>query len=225
MNVLDPGGEWLRVSEHYRQLSDSELLVLGRQQSELTDFAQQALAHELSQRGLKVEPDVEEEEPSPIPEAPPDPSYEEDRRLVTICTVWSLRDALQVQTLLDRPGVPFFMGPEKATGVDAVTSNFANGVEVAIMNIGYPWAREAMKHYEPADAPPEKPEEEAGEIQVRCPRCHSEEVVLERLIVDEITEEAATGESATEETSAPIYKWTCDSCGHQWEDDGVVKEA
>ena len=90
MNVLDPGGEWLRISEHYRQLSDSELLVLGRQQSELTEFAQQALAHELSQRGLKVEPDVEKEEPPPIPEAPPNPTYEEDRRLVTICTVWSL---------------------------------------------------------------------------------------------------------------------------------------
>ena len=224
MNTLDPGGEWLRVSEHYRQMSDSELLVLGRQQSELTDFAQQSLAHELSQRGLKVESDVEKEEPPPIPQAPLNPSYDEDRRLVTICTVWSLRDALQVQTLLDRPGIPFFMGPEKATGVDAVTSNFANGVEVAIMNIGYPWARQAMGNDAPADAPPEKPGEEAGEIQVRCPRCHSGEVVFERLIGDWTTQDSATEDPATAEISAPIYKWTCDSCGHQWEDDGLIRQ-
>jgi hypothetical protein len=39
---------------------------------------------------------------------------------VEICTVWSLSDGLQLQTLLDRAGIPFFMGPEKATGVEAV---------------------------------------------------------------------------------------------------------
>jgi DNA-directed RNA polymerase subunit M/transcription elongation factor TFIIS len=219
MNALDPGREWLRISEHYRQLSDSELLVLGRQQAELTDFAQQALAHELSQRGLKVESDVEKEEPPPIPMAPSDPSYDEERRLVMICTVWSPRDALQVQTLLDRAGIPFFMGPERATGADAVTSNYANGVGVAIMNIGVPWARQTLGNYAPADAPPEKPEEEAGEIQVRCPKCHSEEVVFERLIGDWTSPVPATAE-----ISAPIYKWTCDSCGHQWEDDGLIEE-
>jgi DNA-directed RNA polymerase subunit M/transcription elongation factor TFIIS len=214
MNTLDPAGEWLRISEHYRQLSDSELLVLGRQRSELTDFAQQALSHELSQRGLKVEPDVEKEEPPPIPEAPSDPSYDEDRRLVTLRTVWSLPDALQVQTLLDRAAIPFFMGPEKATGVDAVTSNFANGVDVRIMNVGVPWAMQAMKSYAPADEPPEKPEEEAGEGLVRCPKCHSEEVVFEGVLADPSTAAA----------TARIYQWTCDSCGHQWEDDGVITE-
>jgi hypothetical protein len=37
---------------------------------------------------------------------------------VEICTVWSLSDALQLQTLLDRAGIPFFMGPEKATAME-----------------------------------------------------------------------------------------------------------
>ena len=215
MNPLDPAGEWLRISEHYRHLSDSELLVLARQRSELTDFAQQSLAQELNQRRLKVEAEVPNEESPPvppIPETPSDSSYDEDRRLVRLCTVWSLPDALQVQTLLDRAGIPFFMGPEKATGVDAVTSNFVNGVDVQIMNIGLPWARQAMQNYVPANEPPEKPEEGASETPVRCPKCHSAEVVFERLVTDPATV-----------AIAPIYNWTCDSCGHRWEDDGIIR--
>ena len=84
MDALNPGGEWLQIAAHYRQLTDGELLALGRQLSELTDVAQQALAHELHNRGLKVESEVAEE-PPPIPELPPpDPTSQEDRELLTI---------------------------------------------------------------------------------------------------------------------------------------------
>ena len=236
MDALDPGGEWLRIAAHYRQLTDGELLRLGRQQSELTDFAQQALAHELHNRGLKVEPDVQEE--PPIPEVPPpDPTYKEDRELFTIRTVWSMRDALKLQWILDRAGIPFFMGNEKATGVDAVTSNFSNGVAVQVMAIGYPWAVQVLKNYYPEDEPPEE-QEEPKELLVRCPRCHSDEVVFERLIVKKASQDrefedrknadATSGGSSDNESplaeTAAIYKWTCDACGHRWEDDGVVQE-
>ena len=98
----------------------------------MTDVAQQTLAQEISQRRLRLEP---EETPAPLPaEPPPDSSssYAEDRELVEICVVWCLSDALQVQMLLDRAGIPFFMGPEKATGVDAVTSNLGNGVSAFV---------------------------------------------------------------------------------------------
>jgi len=134
MDPLNPAGEWLRISEHYRQLSDSELQVLARQRSELTDFAQQALAQELSHRGLQPEDEAEKPAtPSPFMRPPaffehespklrdsagydfpnPDSAYAEDRKLVELCTVWSVRDALKVQTILDRLGIPFFMGQRK----------------------------------------------------------------------------------------------------------------
>ena len=106
----------------------------------MTEFAQQALASEVRRRGLKTE--VAEDNPSvqsrfkpPRPrferEAPQfhhidsddsfnsefredlDSPYQEDRKLVGLCTAWSLRDALTLQWVLDRAGVPFFMGPEK----------------------------------------------------------------------------------------------------------------
>ena len=234
MDTLDPAGEFLRIAARYRQMSDEELLVLVLETSELTSQAQQALASELQRRGLKLD-DQKPSAPSPILPPPvffehespklrdsasydpgADSSYEEDRKLVELCTVWSVRDALKVQTILDRLGIPFFMGPEKANGVDEVTSNFSNGVGVEIMQVGLPWVGPAMRNYEPEDDPtPKQTEEELDEVMVRCPRCHSEEVVFNQLDGD-LPE--------TEKDSGPKFKWTCDSCGNQWEDDGIAKD-
>ena len=212
MASLDPAGELLRISEHYRQMTDGEVLAIARESSELTPIAQDALADEIRQRKLRVQP---EESPAPESSEPTEPSvYDEDRELVELCTVWSVPDALQVQTLLDRGGIPFFMGSEKATGVDAVTSDFAKGVSVQVMRIGLAWAALQMKDYEPANDPDAK-ETDISEVDpVRCPRCHSTEVVFEDLVA----------EPATTADKSPRYKWTCDSCGHHWEDDGIVKE-
>jgi DNA-directed RNA polymerase subunit M/transcription elongation factor TFIIS len=212
MEALDSAAEWLRLSEHYRQMSDSELLLLVRDNSDLTDVAQQILAQEISQRRLKLQAE-EPPPPPPSPEPPSDSSYDEDRELVEICVVWSLSDALQLQSLLDTAGIPFFMGPEKATGVDAVTSNFVNGVSVKIMQIGIPWARQAMVNYTPADEPGPKHDGELSE-PVRCPKCHSTEVVFERL-----TTELATGA----DNASSKFEWTCESCGHRWENEGILE--
>jgi DNA-directed RNA polymerase subunit M/transcription elongation factor TFIIS len=219
MQTLDPAGEWLRLSEHYRQLSDDELVGLARQTSELTDGAQQALAQEIANRRLKIPPEESAAPPSPEPE--PDSAedgespYAEDRELVVICTVWSLADALKLQRLLDTAGIPFYMGPEKATGVEAVTANFANGLSVQIMQVGVPWARQVLQQYFPADEPPEQKADESDKLAIHCPKCHSTEVVFEDL---------DRGRENSEGKPLSKFKWTCDSCGHEWEDDGVVSE-
>ncbi len=226
------------MAERYRRMSDEELLVLLPQSAELTPFAQEALANEVRSRGLKAEAaDGEKSGPSPSEFTPPpaffehespklrnsaghdfpdaDSSYDEDRKLVDLCTVWSVRDALQLQTILDEAGIPFFMGKEKATGVDAVTSNFSSGVGVQIMQIGLPWAGPAMRHYEPEDDPTPKVDEELDEVSVRCPKCHSTEVVFVGR-TSELTD--------AEDESSQQFEWCCGSCGHHWVDDGVEKE-
>lgn len=259
MDTRDPAGEFLRITERYRQMSDSELLVLVPESPQLTPLAQQALASEVRTRGLKVEdaPEIKTpSEPSPFKspaaffehessnfsgkaaassgqdssggastssssndgdsagDADADP-YAEDRELVELCTVWSLADARQVDSLLNRAGIPFFMGPEKATFADAVTSTFANGVSVKIMRIGMPWAAQVMQYYEPLDEPPAKPEPEPTELPVRCPKCQSTEVILDDVVPDP---------RGAAENSSSKYRWTCDACGEQWEDGGVARE-
>jgi hypothetical protein len=241
MSALDHAGEFLRISERYRQMSDEEIQVLIPQTDKLTPFAQQALASEIRQRGLKAE--VADEKPS-VPsrlnpsrsrferEAPKFPDrdsdnsfdgesaddsdspYAEDRKLVTLCTVWSVRDALKLQWVLDRAGFPFFMGPEKATGVDTVTSDFTQGIEVQIMRVAFPWVRQVMKNYYPEDDPPPVEDEVPKELYVRCPQCHSADVVFES--------RASEPGKAVDESSHE-FRWSCDSCGHRWEDDGVAK--
>jgi DNA-directed RNA polymerase subunit M/transcription elongation factor TFIIS len=255
MDTLDPAGEFLRISERYRQMSDSELLVLVPQRSQLTPFAQDALASELRSRGLQaeaetnLEPEAKGKDGKPLASArfhpPPflfehespkfrdsagddsldadassdtDPyedPYDEERKLVDLCTVWSERDALKVQNILDVAGIPFFMGAEKATGVDEVTSNFADGVVVRIMQIGIPWSRSPMSHYYPEDDPTPKEPEEVEEVPVRCPKCRSEEVVFEGL-----NSEPGMGGDETSQK----YEWTCDACGYRWKDDGIAHE-
>jgi DNA-directed RNA polymerase subunit M/transcription elongation factor TFIIS len=219
MQTLDPAGEWLRLSEHYRQLSDDELVGLALQTSEFTDVAQQALAQEIANRRLKLPPEesATARRPEPQPDSAEDGEspYAEDRELVVIRTVWSLADALKLQSLLDRAGIPFYMGPEKATGVDAVTSNFANGLSVQIMRVGVPWARQALQQYFPGDEPPQEKADESDNVAIHCPKCHSTEVVFEDL---------DRGPENSEGKPSSKFKWTCDSCGHEWEDDGLVTE-
>jgi DNA-directed RNA polymerase subunit M/transcription elongation factor TFIIS len=219
MQTLNPAGEWLRLSEHYRQLSDDELVGLALQTSELTDVAQQALAQEIANRRLKLPPKESATPRSPArqPDSAEDGEspYAEDHELVAIGTVWSLADALKLQSLLDTAGIPFYMGPEKATGVDAVTSNFANGLSVQIMQVGVPWARQALQQYFPADEPPQEKADESDNLAIHCPKCHSTEVVFEDL---------EQGPENSEGKPSSKFKWTCDSCGHEWEDDGLVTE-
>ena len=219
MTTLDAATEWRRLSELYRRMADGELLALARKQSELTDVAQGALANEMSFRKLKLTPEEPAAPARPertIDPANLSPAYEEDRKLVEIRTVWSLADALQLQQVLDRAGIPFFMGPEMATGVDAVASNFANGVSVKVMNIGVPWAQQALQYYEPENEPKTEKEEQPTEVVVRCPKCHSTEVIFDDVQGDE---------PASEKDSAQEFEWTCDDCGHRWKDDGIVREA
>ena len=208
MGAFGPASESLRLAERYRQMTDDELLDIAAHSSELTDPAKQALAQEMSTRKLKL-PD-----PAPIPPMEPETqesedAYSEDRRPVDLCTVWSSRDALKVQNLLDQAEIPFFIGPEKATRAEAVTSNFTAGLTVQVMQIGLPWAQQALQHYEPADEPPKQGPSE-GILAVHCPKCHSEDVVFETLV-----------EGPAGQPSAEKYAWECASCGNHWVDDGV----
>ncbi len=240
MGWIHAAGEQLRLSEHYRALTDDELIAIARDRSKLTEMAQQILAQELSQRKLKVEPEGqptrlegqdqiqsraattssadraknsrETEDSADAGDSDSDDAidpYEDDRKLYEICTVWSLRDALQVQSMLDAASIPFFMGEEKATGVDSVTSNFSKGVSVQIMRVGWPWARQALQYYEPKDEPESEKQQWDEDVDVRCPSCRSKDIQFEELV-------------KTENDVPPKYKWTCHVCGHEWQDDGVA---
>jgi DNA-directed RNA polymerase subunit M/transcription elongation factor TFIIS len=214
MHDLNPAAESLQLAERYRRMTDDEILDLARQEPGLTELAREALKNEMSQRQLK---------PGPAPAPPPEPatddesSYDDDRELVFLTYVWCAEDALQIQKRLEYAEIPFFIGPEKATSVDAVTSSYADGLSVQVMKVGVPYAWAAIRYYKKVYDPIREAEEkgEIKEIPVRCPKCKSEEVIFDNVV-------SATKDTADDASAK--FQWTCDSCGYQWQDDGVVKE-
>jgi DNA-directed RNA polymerase subunit M/transcription elongation factor TFIIS len=235
--MATPGSaeESLRLAEHYRGLTDDELLAIAHDKGDLTDDAQAALKMEIVSRKLtiptpepqlslsRVLPDLgkddsfsnypkDTEKSGTTTNSDEEDPYAEDRRLEQVTVVWSERDARQLQQVLNDAGIPFVMGREEATRVDDVTSNFSLGVAVGVMKVGAPWAFEAMKNYFPKDEPPEAEDEKEDDLAIHCPKCHSEDVVF-----DELVSQSQNFDSSSEEK----YRWTCGSCGYEWIDDGV----
>lgn len=217
MDTLGPASESLRLAENYRQMSDDELIDLAQRPSELTDMAQGVLAQEISSRKLKVPP-AEEQASREGMATPGDPQagespYDEDRELVSISTVWSRRDAEQLQILLVNAGIPFYIGPDKVASVDGVKSSFADGLDVFVMRIANNSAVSALKYYNPQDEPEE--ETSGQELAIHCPKCHSTDVIFDD----------AGGAEPEDDTITQKFDWECAACGYKWEDEGVESKS
>ena len=230
MATQGPAAESLRIAEHYRQLSDGELIDLAQHPSELTEMAQAALRQEISSRKLTVPPLEDHRDTNWTPPHDSNGSndpYTEERKFVGLTTVWSRRDAEQLQGILVQAGIPFCVGPEKATSVDEVRSSFSDGLEVQVMNAAFPYVQSCLQHYEPQDEPPEEKVDDDPELAVHCPKCHSTDVVFEHLAGAQGSEEGDSEEIDADEgesdsaTASRKFDWTCAACGYKWEDEGV----
>lgn len=220
MGTVDEAEQWRQVSEHYRSLTDDELIAIARDKEDLTEVAQQVLAAEIQSRRLEIpaEEQTEDEGGAILPGAEPDPDspYSEDQELVEIETVYSLRDAQQLEALLNEDGIPFYLGEERATHTDDVKSNFTKGVSVKIMRIGLAYATRARMNFHPQDDPEERDLEESKltpePVTLFCPKCRSDQVLLE------------SSQADASMTSGTRFSWRCENCGKRWQDDGVVEE-
>ena len=209
MNAVDRSEQWRQVSEHYRSLTDDELIAIARDKSELTEVAQQAIDSEIASRKLVIPAEeAEEVEPdsvaAPDSDSDPDSPYDEDQEVVLIETVFSLRDAQQLESLLNEDGIPFYMGKEKVSRVADVKSEFSKGVPVGIMRVGLPLATRARRGFKPQDDPTwqawDQTQQEAQAVDVFCPRCRSANVLLESGVPDA----EARGQAAQ-------FLWRCET--------------
>jgi hypothetical protein len=217
METVDRVKQWRQVADRYRSLTDDELIAIAQQRDDLTDVAQKALAAEMLHRNLEVPPEQKKPEPAEPPGLEPvlDSPYAEDRELVTFETVFSLRDAQQLEALLNEDGIPFYMGEERATRAADVTSDFAKGVPVGVMRIGWPYVTQAREYFAPRDDPDKRNWNEEDQrlepARVFCPRCRAEKAVLD-----------GTQPAPPVRGQVTRFLWRCDACGKRWEDDGVL---
>jgi hypothetical protein len=198
------------LEEAYTAMSDEELCSLAEKAYELTDIAKQALTAQLSARNLQV--NLFEQSPATgateeeVAEGNLDPN---DLDLVSISRIWDSDEARPKMTALHDAGVPAYLGPDNVENISDFHSTFESGVEIRVRRVDQSRALHALRLASPQ--PEGEPEEEKPCV-VRCPACKSDEVVFEELVA---------AASASDSTSAQKFRWRCDNCGHEWEDDGV----
>lgn len=209
----------------YAGMTDDELADVASDAYDLTEIAQQVLRAEISRRGLKIE--LQNSAPKIY-----------GRELTGIRTVYSAEEARKIQDLLYRSGIACFFGRDNADGIDAFHGSFDHGVDLKVdsddtriadmllASAGYDSPdeledalAEELKDesaQELALEDEENGEEDESQMQfaVHCPKCHSEEIVLDG-------REAAPG---VERERDEKYNWHCDACGYQWQDDGIEEE-
>jgi DNA-directed RNA polymerase subunit M/transcription elongation factor TFIIS len=192
------------LEQLYGNMLDGELEALAAEAYQLTDVARPLLRAEIARRGLDVEL---RDTPAPVkkkvvPLAP-------GEALIAIGKVWDLAEARRAKQILDGIDVTSYFGSESIQEIDEASDNFdeatyPEGIDLKVKEREIEAAVMALRM-----APPLKsvdlPEED---FAMKCPKCGSEEVILEGL----------EGEDAD---PAAQYKWVCDGCGHEWKDDGV----
>jgi DNA-directed RNA polymerase subunit M/transcription elongation factor TFIIS len=214
MDTIDQAAEWRRLEELYRSKSDDELEVVADDAYELTDIARQILEREIATRGLKIELKPQpmlEPDPDPEPAFNPEAEDFDPKELDWVAgyRVWDREEARKIKAIYNDAGVASFLGPELVEDVDQFKGSFDKGVVFRVREVDSPRASAAIR-WALRDEPVEAPETER-DVDYRCPKCGSNEIVFENL----------ERETPEQEDFQAHFQWHCDACGHEWTDDGV----
>lgn len=211
MKILDQQEQWHQLTNTYRQMTEEELGRVAADAFDLVPIAREALQTVISERGLKIQ--FAQAPPAPAPE----PSHYQDDiddpyRLVCVRKVRSESEARQLKALLDANFIGSCLGPENIVDLEDFKTGFNGGVELKVHAQNSRRAFDVLALYAPEKEQEEDPDEDA-EYAVMCPKCHSQEVFLRD-----------DGPVADGASAGVKFKWQCDACGHQWEDEGIEEK-
>jgi hypothetical protein len=192
-----PAEEWQRLTKHYGEMSDGQLLELAEGFGDLTEVAQPILRDEMKKRGL---PDpTTPAKPAPVPKKAEGEGEDEGepveytwkvllRQCDTTDEAWYLKSALQ------RQGLDAWVVEPDATTI--------TGVRFPKVFVAADQLEEAQRIA--AQPIPQDVLDEANEplpedfVAPECPRCHASESLLVSI--------------------EPTNQWRCDECGAEWSD-------
>jgi hypothetical protein len=218
----DHAGEWHRLSEHYRELYDEELRNLAADYGNLTDLARECLRSEMLTRGLgdpTAKPDprwprfaqsssFRTATPNDLNVAPDDGADSSALGGVTgedlsdvpheytwktkLCECNEFKEAWQLAEALRRAGIDSWV---QRPGSGIIYSRIlvpADQLEEASAIANGPIPKDIVEESNELDKAPEE------YIPPRCPKCHTEDPVLE--------------------SADPTNSWLCEACGARWSD-------
>lgn len=201
--------QWRDLRENYGRMMDGELEVIAESAYELTDIAREALQSAITERGLNValkttRPDV----PSVLPDAPEPP---DDDELMPFGWMMDPEELKKFKEELAAVGTACYIGPDKVMEPEDYKGSFEGGVQVKIRRVDWEHTMPALMQLRKERNGEEQEEsEEQEQYAVLCPKCRSAEVVLE-----------GRDSEAPDPPPGAKFNWSCDDCGHQWQDDGI----
>ena len=211
MNESDVQKEWSALAEAYAVMSNEELSSLAEHAYELTDLARQALQAEIKARGITANlVETSSIPPESADEAPRGDLDPEELDLMPLNRVWEPIQARDIMKTLYEAGVPAYLGPDNAENIEEFRGNFEVGVDIRVRAVDRNRALTVL-----AASSPKNDDHNATEKETplpHCPSCNSEEIVFVELVPA-----PATADSP----QADKFRWRCDACGHEWEDDGI----
>lgn len=202
----DPLTDWQRLTEHYREMWDDELLNLAADADDLTEMARQVLKDEMRKRGLELPraaapaktpprapapmPDAFEEAPGEVQgtEGPP----VEYTWKTQLCECETGQQAWQIREVLRRAGIDswFDQPNSRWATIPSRVLVAADQLDQARLVAAGPIPQDIIDESEPSA--PEEYELPA------CPKCGAEDPLLDGVY--------------------PVNSWECEACGHKWSD-------
>jgi hypothetical protein len=207
---IDQASEWRRLTEHYREMYDEELLNLAAESGDLTEIAQQVLRDEMKTRGLSNEPTAKTAvasrsnpelapqstlEPAMAREADDDVDGEADNSpeytwKTVLCECSEPEQASQIFELLRRSQI------ESWIEAPSRYSTELGGPRVLVAADQLDQARELISQPIPQDIIDDSRMKLPEYKLPTCPDCGASDPILEAI--------------------EPVNSWSCDVCGKSW---------
>ena len=180
-----------QLRESYAGMDEDELAAIAADAYDLTDLAKRVLSAEISRRGLKIELQTTAVKSDDKAEEGGSADEPELDQLEEVATVWNAEEARKLQKLFSDSGIPSYLGHDNVENVDSFHGSFDHGVDVkvavddmktAIMLIesNPETAPAESKDAQSEDNAEDDEKDDGAQFVVRCPKCHSEGVVLDK---------------------------------------------
>lgn len=188
------------LARDYANMSEFDLLEVGRSFDSLTEMAKPILKAEFARRNL--DPPMIEDAAEAI-----------GNTLVTVYRYRDLSQAIVARSLLESAGIEAYLRDENLVRLDWQISNFIGGIRLQVAAADEAAAIEILSQ----PIPDTVPFSEAAEFaQPLCPRCGSKDITFEGS-----SRGAALASLYLLSLPLPLggKSWLCNSCEARWADD------
>lgn len=152
------------------------------------------------------------ESPAPPSTEPP----EDDDGLINFSWPDNADHAWRWMRALTAAGIPSFLGPYNVMHLEEFQDKFDGPVSLKIRDVDRDRAYAAVARARArarANDGNEKEQEDKKDYAILCPKCRAAKVVL-----------VGRDSKLAEPPPTAKFQWSCDACGHQWVDDGILQE-